>query len=179
MDIYKPHPNTPPHWFVSDAIYMVTGATLYKEPFLDSDAKRANFCETLLERAIVLGWSMKAWAVMPNHYHFVAQSPENAISLKSLIQGIHSINAKFVNQIDETPGRRVWYNYWDTCIRTEQSYYARMNYVILNPVKHGLVQNPEGYPFSSYRYFLENTEPEFQILVFAQSFADEKIEDDF
>lgn len=179
MDIYKPHLNTPPHWFVSDTIYMVTGATLYKEQFLDSDAKRANFCETLLERAKDLNWSMKAWAIMPNHYHFIAQSPENAISLKILIQGIHSINAKLVNQIDQTPGRRVWYNYWDTCIRTEQSYYARMNYVTLNPVKHELVENPEDYPFSSYGYLLKNTEPEFQKLVLSQSIAGEKIEDDF
>ncbi len=179
MDIYKPHPNTPPHWFVAKIIYMVTGATLHKEPFLDSNSKRVNFYETLLERAKALNWSMKAWAVMPSHYHFVAQSPENAVSLKTLIQGVHSINAKCVNQIDQTPRRRVWYNYWDTCIRTEQSYYARLNYVIQNPVKHGLVENPENYPFSSYGYFLENTEPEFQKLVLSQSIVDEKIEDDF
>ncbi len=178
MDIYKPHLNTPPHWFVSNAIYIVTGAILYKKPLLDSNAKLANFCETLLERANILGWSMQAWFVMSNHYHFIAQSPENALSLKALIQGIHSISAKFVNQIDGTPGRRVWYNYWDTCIQTEQSYYARLNYVIRNPVKHGLVQNPEDYPFSSYKYFIENSEAEFQKIVFSCA-DDAQVEDDY
>jgi putative transposase len=165
MDIYKPHLNTPPHWFVSNAIYIVTGATLHKKPLLDTDAKRANFCETLLERARILGWAIDAWAVMREHYHFVARSPENAFSLKALIQGVHSINAKFVNQIDQMPGRRIWYNYWDTCITSETSYYARMLYVIMNPVKHGLARNPEDYPFSSYKYFLENSEPKFQKMV--------------
>ncbi len=178
-DVYKPHLNTPPHWFVSNAIYIVTGATLYKKLLLDSDSKRANFCETLIERAGILGWSLEAWFVMSNHYHFIARSPENALSLKALIQGVHSINAKFINRIDETPGRRVWYNYWDACIMTEESYYARLNYVICNPVKHGLVQNPEDYPFSSYRYFLENTEPDFQKLVLSQSVDDVQIMDDF
>jgi len=178
MDIYKPHLNSPPHWFVSNAVYMITGATLYKKPLLDSEEKRANFCETLLERAGVLGWSVKAWSVMPNHYHFVAQSPENALSLKTLLQGVHSINAKFVNRIDGKPGQRVWYNYWDTCIKNEASYYARMLYVMMNPVKHGLAQNPEDYPFSSYKHFFENSEPEFQKMVLSCT-DDAEVADDY
>ncbi|MBM3179217.1 MAG: hypothetical protein FJZ86_02570 [Chloroflexi bacterium] len=177
-DVYKSHLSTPPHWFVSNAIYIVTGATLYKRPLLDSDPKRANFCETLIERAGILGWSLEAWVVMSNHYHFVGRSPEDALSLKALIQGVHSINAKFINRIDETPGRRVWYNYWDTCIKNETSYYARMLYVMINPLKHGLVQNPEDYPFSSCKYFLENSEPEFQKMVFSCT-EDAQVEDDY
>jgi len=179
MDIYKPYPHNPPHWFVSNAIYMVTGSTLYKKPFLDKEEKRANFLEILFERTKVLGWALHAWAVMTDHYHFIAQSPENAYSLKMLTEGVHSINAKFVNQVDNTPRRRIWYNYWDTCLQTEASYYSRMNYVILNPVKHGLVENPEDYPFSSYRYFVESTEPDFQQMILSQPIDDLQIEDEF
>jgi putative transposase len=178
MDIYKPYPHNPPHWFVSNAIYMVTGSTLYKKPFLDKEEKRANFLKTLFERSNILGWVLHAWVVMKDHYHFIAQSPDNALSLKMLVQGIHSINAKFVNRVDNAPRRRIWYNYWDTCLQTERSYYARMNYVILNPVKHGLVDNPEDYPFSSYRYFVENTEPDFRKMVFSQPIDDLQIDDD-
>lgn len=167
MNIYKPHKNTPPHWFVSNTIYMVTGSVVYGKPLLDSDEKLANFCETLFERAKLLNWSIDAWFVMPTHYHFIARSPEDALSLKALIQGVHSINAKFVNRADGTPGRKVWYNYWDSCIQNEASYLARMRYVMINPVKHGLVQNPEDYLFSSYKYFLEDSEPEFRQRVLA------------
>ena len=162
MDIYKPHLHSPPHWFVSSAIYMVTGSTLYGKPLLDSDAKLINFSETLIQRANILKWSVDAWVVLPTHYHFVARSPENALSLKELIQGVHSINAKFVNRMDGTSGRKVWYNYWDSCIQSESSYYARMRYVLMNPVKHGLVQDPEDYPYSSYKYFLKNANLEFR-----------------
>jgi putative transposase len=176
MDIYKPHKNSPPHWFVSNAIYMVTGSTLYGKSLLDSDAKLTNFCETLMERAGILKWSMDAWVVMPTHYHFIARSPEDALSLKALIQGVHSLSAKFVNGIDATPGRKVWYNYWDSCIQSERSYFARMRYVMMNPVKHGLVQRPEDYPFSSYKHFLENTTPAFQKLVFSCT-DDAEVED--
>ncbi len=60
MDIYKTYQHNPPHWFVSNAIYMVTGSTLSKEHLLGAEEKRANFCETLIERAKVLGWVLRA-----------------------------------------------------------------------------------------------------------------------
>ena len=167
MNIYKPHKNTPPHWFVSNAHYMVTGSVLYGKPLLNTNEKLANFCETLLDRARILDWTLEAWFVMSTHYHFIARSPENALSLKELIQGVHSINAKFVNRKDGIAGRKVWYNYWDSCIQNEASYLSRLRYVTMNPLKHGLVQNAEEYPFSSYKYFMENSEPDFQKRVFA------------
>ena len=145
---------------------------------MDSDAKLINFYETLIERADLLEWSLDAWVVMSTHYHFIARSPEDALSLKALIQGVHSISAKFANRMDETPGRKVWYNYWDSCIQSERSYFARMRYVMMNPVKHGLVQNPEDYPFSSYKYFLENSEPYFREVVLS-CLEDMQIEDDY
>jgi putative transposase len=177
--IYKTRSHTPAHWFVPNAIYMVTGAVLYKQHLLDTDEKLANFCETLMEHAKISGWTLEAWFVMRNHYHFVARSPENAQSLKSLIQAIHSINAKFVNRIDGTPGRKVWYNYWDSCIQSQRSYQARLNYVIMNPVKHELVQHPAEYWFSSYHWFYENAEPDFRQSVMAESVDGEQIVDDF
>lgn len=177
--VYTTHPHRPPHWFVPNAIYMVTGAVLYKQPLLNTDEKLANFCETLMERATMLGWSLDAWFVMWNHYHFVGRSPEDAGTLKSLVQAVHSLTAKFINRIDGTPGRRIWYNYWDSCIQSERSYRARLNYVIMNPVKHGLIQHPAEYRFSSYHWFYENAEPDFRRAVMTETLEDERIEDDF
>lgn len=179
IGVFKTRLHAPPHWFVPNAIYMVTGAVLYKQPLLDTNEKLENFCVTLLERTKMAGWTLEAWFVMRNHYHFVGRSPEDAGSLRSLIQAIHSINAKFVNRIDGTPGRKVWYNYWDSCIQSERSYRARLNYVIMNPVKHGLVKHPAEYQFSSYHWFYENAQPDFQKLVMAESVEEEQMVDDF
>jgi len=59
-----------------------------------------------------------------------------------------------LNRHDGTRGRKVWYNYWDECIRDERDYYNRLNYIHVNPVKHGYVEDPEDYEFSSYRAYL-------------------------
>jgi putative transposase len=178
-EIYKTYPHNPPHLFRPCAIYMVTGGTMYKKHFLDTDGKKASFLNTLFERTQLWGWDLEAWAVMGNHYHWVAQAPANADSLVSVIRSVHSINAKATNQADGTPGRQVWYNYWDSCIDYETSYWARLHYVHTNPVKHGLVKDAIDYPFCSYRWFLEKAEANFCQQVLNQPFDQVKVVDDF
>ncbi len=178
-EIFKVYPHNPPHLFRSNAVYMVTGAILHKHHLLMDDSRKNLFCQTLFERAELHGWQPEAWAVLGNHYHFVAQAPERASTLALLIKQIHSITARSLNQLDGTPGRQVWYNYWDSCITYETSYFARLHYVHLNPVKHGIVDKAENYPFCSYRWFLEQGGKEFQKQVMVQPIDRVNILDDF
>lgn len=178
-DIYKPYPHNPPHYFVSNAMYIVTGAILYNQHFLIDDKRKTLICETLFERASHWGWELEAWVVLENHYHFIGQAPENALTLEKLIRQFHSKSAVELNRLDKTLGRKVWHNYWDTCITLETSYYARLHYVYLNPVKHGLVENAEDYPFCSYRWFLEKADDDFQEMVMNQPIDRLDVFDDF
>ena len=178
-DLYKSYPHNPPHLFRPNAVYMVTGGILNRLHLLISDEAKGHFCQTLFERALRAGWGLEAWAVMSNHYHFVARAQEDAVSLSSLVRGVHSISAKFVNALDRTPGRKVWYNYWDTCITQERSYLARLQYVHLNPVKHGIVRGAEDYPFCSFRWFIESAEPGFRTRVLDLPIDHLHVMDDF
>jgi len=178
-DIYKTYPHNPPHYFVPNAMYIVTGAILYNKRLLTDDKRKSLVCEILFELAERWGWSLEAWAILENHYHFIARAPENALTLEKLIRQIHSKSAVELNKLDKTLGRKVWYNYWDTCITLETSYYARLHYVHLNPVKHGLVKNPEDYPFCSYRWFMEKTDDGFRETVMNQPIDRVDVFDDF
>lgn len=178
-DIYKTYLHNPPHYFVPNAIYIVTGSLLYKKRLLMDDKHKSLVLETLLERAAFWGWELEAWAVLENHYHFIARAPENPLTLEKLMRQLHSKTAVVLNKWDKASGRRVWYNYWDTCITHETSYYARLHYVHINPVKHGLVQNAEDYPFGSYRWFLDKVDKSFQDRVLNQPINRVDIFDDF
>jgi putative transposase len=83
------------------------------------------------------------------------ESPENPASLSKVIASYHKFTSRRWNDEDNFPGRKVWWNYWDTCIRSEKDYYNRLRYIFWNPVKHGLVENPEDYSFSNYQEFLK------------------------
>ena len=176
---YKEYQHTPSHLFRPQAIYMVTGATYRKRSFLNTDEKLAHFLRILLERSSIAGWELEAWAIFPNHYHFVAKAPKNPVNLSSMLRAIHSISGKYINFLDNTPGRRVWYNYWDTCITNAGSYLARLHYVHMNPVKHGIIEKAEDYPFCSRQWFISHASPEFCKLVFSQPINKVVVKDDF
>ncbi|MEE9508496.1 MAG: transposase [Anaerolineales bacterium] len=179
MSIYADHLHTPPHLFIPNSIYFVTGATINKQRILEASYIRSQIVKVLFEEALRNDWELQAWAVLDNHYHFIARAPEDATTLTQIVRAVHSRSAKFINRRDKVEGRRVWYNYWDSCITSETSYLARLHYVNMNPVKHGVVEKPENYRYSSYRWFVDSADPDFQRRVFSQPIDRLNVHDNF
>ena len=74
---------------------------------------------------------------------------------------------------------KIFYNYRDTCITYEKSYYARLNYIWYNPVKHGYVDSPEKWKFGSYYSRFWKDVEEMQRLMKKYPFDKVKVKDDF
>ncbi|MGH9744098.1 MAG: REP-associated tyrosine transposase [Candidatus Acidiferrum sp.] len=154
-------PHAPIHRLGHAGAYIVTAGT-YKKAHLFHDAERLAFVtKSLLALSKRYGWSLQAWAVFSNHYHFIAECSQPG-SLKRLVQYLHSLSAKHVNQLDGTAGRAVWFQYWDTLLTYEKSYLARLNYVHTNAVRHGLVREPGAYPWCSAGWFQRSASPAFR-----------------
>jgi putative transposase len=171
--------HSPAHWFAPGFAYIVTAGTYQKRHHFESDDRRTLLLTTLFEEAERFGWSLQAWAVLSNHYHFVAHAPEDATSLVSMIRRLHSRTARQLNKEDIAPGRRVWFQYWDTCLTNERSYLARLNYVHHNPEKHGLVALAENYPWCSMAWFLHESEANFRRTVLSFKYDRISINDVF
>jgi putative transposase len=140
---------------------MLTAGTYRKAHFLSDPTRLTLVRDALLACANEFGWRMQAWAVMSNHYHFVAESPEDAGSLRRMIGKLHMVTAKALNGMDSTPGRKVWHQYWDSHITFQSSYLARLNYVHQNPVHHGVVLKADNYEWCSAAWFARTAEPAF------------------
>ncbi len=155
----KDWPHAPIHRIGADGVYIVTGATLYKQPLFPS-AEKLNLLEhELLTLARKYDWQLEAWAVFVNHYHFVARGRDKAKPFKKFLQHLHSNTARRLNALDASAGRRVWHNFWDTKLTYERSYLARLNYVHQNAVKHGLVNVASQYPWCSAAWFERTASP--------------------
>jgi putative transposase len=151
-DLFKVYRNAPPHLFRAGAIYMVTAHIYCREPVLTPSGRKRDWIAAFLKSASIYSWRVHAWVVLDNHYHILVQAPElTAVSLPKFISSYHKFTSHKWNREDITPGRRVWWNYWDTCVRSEREYRNRMFYIERNPVKHGLVLHGSQYPFSSFR----------------------------
>jgi putative transposase len=155
----KDWPHAPIHRISCDGIYMITGATLHKQRLFSTAEKLNLFEHELLTLAKQHKWQLEAWAVFVNHYHVVARGHGEATSLKRFLKHLHSNSARQIKQVDDSAGRKVWYNFWDTKLTYERSYLARLNYVHQNAVKHGLVNVANQYPWCSAAWFERTASP--------------------
>src|SRR5215471_21236135 len=124
-------PHAPAHWIFEPGLYMVTAGTYRKLSHLSSPERLDFFQQALFLYATEFGWDLRAWAVLANHYHFVAASPSDPTNLPKFIGKLHGQSAKQVNRWDKTHGRKIWFQFWDTHITFERSYLARLKYVYL------------------------------------------------
>ncbi len=171
--------HSPIHILNQSGTFMLTAATYQKQHFFNSEARLQLLHDNLLENAADMGWLLQAWAVFPNHYHFLAISPDNPESLKGLIKKIHGATSKLINAEDGSPGRKVWFQYWESQITYETSYCARLNYVHNNAVHHGIVDNALKYKWCSASWFEGTAEKSFRKAVNGFKTNTIKIHDDF
>jgi putative transposase len=157
---------------------MVTAATYQKLPRFNSRHKLEFLRAALFELADKHGLLLQAWAIFPNHYHFLAHI-ERATRLGPFVQRLHAKTGAFLNDVDKTAGRRVWFQYWDSKITFERSYYARLNYVHRNAVHHGIVKVAARYPWCSAGWFEREAERSFRDTVLRFRSDSVNVVDDF
>jgi putative transposase len=155
-------PHAPVHRLTEQGAYLVTCGTYLKQHHLFDSERLGLVCEGLLTLAGDFDWRLQAWAVLSNHYHFVAVSPPDPDSLRPMLSKLHGETARRLNAMDGTPGRKVWYQFFDTHITYHRSYLARLKYVHQNPVHHGIVRTARGYPWCSAAWFEREARPAFR-----------------
>ncbi len=173
-------PHAPPHYTKESGAYMVTAGTYRKEHFFRGPQRLKVLHAALLQLAGQYGWGLHAWVVFSNHYHFIASSPDTgAGNLSQMLSHLHTQTARELNLLDQTSARKVWHNYRETHLTFEKSYFARMHYVLQNPVKHGLVLTADQYPWCSASWFARNTSAAFQNTVKSFPCDRVKLDDDY
>ena len=158
---------------------MVTAGTYLKLPHLNSAERLDLFLQSLFDCSAEFRWDLRAWAILANHYHFVAVSPTEANTLRKFLGKLHMQTAKQLNTWDNTLGRRVWFQYWDSHITFERSYLARLNYVHHNPVHHGIAAVAEDYKWCSASWFAHNASSAFVKTVNGLKIDKINVPDDF
>ena len=149
-------PHAPSHSFCDAGTFMITSGTYHKE-LIFKQPEELNLLENLLfELAQKNNWKLEAWAIFPNHYHFIAQNIEHPESMQMLLKKFHGVSAIAINKMQNKKGRKVWYQCWDTKLTYPKSYMARLNYVMQNPARHKLVLQASDYNWCSANWFERN-----------------------
>ena len=172
-------PHAPKHVLEGANTFMVTASTLHKLHQFRGEDRLAFLQDTLFQMCRKYDWQLHAWALFSNHYHFIAQTDGDPSSLADLLRHFHANTAREINKRDEALGRQVWFQYWDSRLTFEKSYFARLRYTHQNPVHHKLVYDSRDYKFCSAAWFEKTAPVSFQKTL--ANFKTDKLEipDDF
>jgi REP element-mobilizing transposase RayT len=104
------------------------------------DALRKIFLFQLTLVARSFAWDVYAWALMSNHFHLLLGVHDDGLAA-----GMHRLNLGFArasnahfDRVDHCVGNR----YWNGPIETDAHLYACVRYVLWNPVRAAVVDDP-------------------------------------
>jgi len=118
------------------------------------DELRKAFRETRRNHPVTID----AMVILPNHLHTIWTMPEGDANFATrwrLIKSAFSRSLPTGERISDSRvakgERRIWQRrYWEHTIRDESDFARRIDYVHINPVKHGYVTRVSDWPYSSF-----------------------------
>jgi len=103
-------------------------------------------------------FDIHGWVVLPDHLHCVVRLPQGdtdfTLRLRLIKAGFSKSlpRTEWLSAVRRRRGERgLWQRrFWEHLIKDEADYRAHMDYVHINPVKHGLVRRVADWPYSTF-----------------------------
>jgi putative transposase len=114
----------------------------------------SNFDHILIKNLQEINIKIFAYSILPNHYHLLLETENITLALKTLFK-LHQKTGYNWNIEDKTKGRKVWCNAMEHRIKSERHFWATVNYIHNNSIKHGYVEKWSDWPFSSASDYLK------------------------
>lgn len=130
------------------ALYHVTARGDRREDIYEDDEDRELFLSVLAHVVRRFNWLVHAYCLMSNHYHVLIETPDGNLS-----QGMRQLNGLFTqktNQRHERVGHLFQGRYKAILVQKEDYLLEVARYVVLNPVRAGMVKRAGDWRWSSY-----------------------------
>ena len=131
------------------AFYHLTERGDRREAIYEDDADRLAFLDLVAEVVERFRWRCHAYCLMTNHYHLFVETLD-----ANLAKGMRQINGVFTQGSNRRHGRtgHLFQGRYQAILVDSDSYLQELSrYLVLNPVRAGMVEDPSAWPWSSYR----------------------------
>lgn len=132
-----------------DALYHVTARGDRREAIFEDDQDRSTFLVTLEQVIDQFNWTCYAWCLMDNHYHLLIQTPDGNLS-----KGMRQLNGVYTQASNRRHARvgHLFQGRFKAILVDKDAYLLELaRYIVLNPVRAGMVKTPNDWAWSSYR----------------------------
>lgn len=135
-----------------NALYHVTSRGDRREPIYEDDVDRVAWLEVFDQVCSRLQWRCHAWCLMGNHFHLLVETPEANLSV-----GMRQLNGAYSQRYNRRHGKvgHVFQGRFKAVLVERDSHLLELaRYVVLNPVRAGMVADTGDWPWSSYHAML-------------------------
>jgi REP element-mobilizing transposase RayT len=142
---------------LAGGLYHVTSRGDGREDIYLSDNDRAVWLEVFAQVCQRFHWVCHAWCQMSNHYHLLIETPE-----ANLAKGMRQLNGVYTQRFNRLNDRvgHVFQGRYKAILVERDSYLLELaRYVVLNPLRAGMVKRLESWPWSSYLATCGQTPP--------------------
>ena len=127
-------------------VYLVTFTTSQRAPLFSDPDCAMSMARALIDRRLWASSELLAWVLMPDHWHGLVALGERDY-LPSLVQRLKANTGRHVRQADPRVGRVWGSGYHDRLLRAEEQLVDAARYLVMNPVRAGLVRRAGDYPY--------------------------------
>lgn len=131
------------------ALYHVTSRGDRQEAIYEDDDDRKTFLSILEEVVKGWNWLCYAYCLMSNHYHLLIETPDG-----NLAKGMRQLNGVYTQRSNRRHGRvgHLFQGRYKAILVDSDAYLLELSrYVVLNPVRAGIVETPEAWHWSSFK----------------------------
>ena len=136
-------------------LHFLTFSCCGRAPFLGTSHARDIFEQTLEQTRHWYGFYVAGYVVMPEHVHLLVSEPERA----KLSVALQMLKQNVARRLREPEGGPFWQpRYYDFNVWSKAKRIEKLRYIHRNPVKRGLVANPEDWAWSSFRHYVSGVD---------------------
>ncbi len=139
--------------FVRSPIYFVTACTEARRKLLSNAVVHETFLHFAQQGPQHGAW-VGAYVIMPDHFHLFVATDDEKITLSEWMKSLKNAISKTLrlSGVDAPHWQKTFF---DHLLRSAESYSKKWSYVRENPLRAGLVQKTEEWPFMGEVFRLE------------------------
>ena len=130
------------------AVYHITSRGDRRERIFENDKDRETFLEILGSVVKRYNFLCHAYCLMDNHYHLLIETPDG--NLSGGIRQLNGVYTQKFNKIHNTVGHLFQGRFKSILVEKESYLLELCRYIVLNPVRAGIVNKPGQWNWSSY-----------------------------
>ena len=131
-----------------NALYHITSRGDRLEDIYEDDADRIEYLNIFSSVINQFNWVCYAYCLMSNHYHLLIQTPEGNLS-----KGMRQLNGIYTQSYNRRHRKtgHLFQGRYKAILVDQDSYLLELSrYIVLNPVKAGIVKRAGNWQWSSY-----------------------------